>query len=202
MPPLKISEPVAAPLHVYAAARSVHAQVYALSAFCIARSVFSAECIPAFDWQSVGLFYSFYHSKQPGRITRLLACEDEQLRVRAPSKAGLRPHLRLHTCARARPGQVYPKVNLEMGPTFVHKNMRYDKMNEAEKFDQYHDGKGRGCRRRCACRTTLRTLRTHCSCCTAHAARPPHTPTAHPPYAHRTPTARPPHCRRSASSPR
>lgn len=81
--------------------------------------VFSAECIPAFDWQSVGLFYSFYHSKQPGRITRLLACEDEQLRV-------------------------YPKVNLEMGPTFVHKNMRYDEMNEAEKFDQYHDGKGRG----------------------------------------------------------
>ena len=111
MPPLKISEPVAAPLHVYAAARSVHAQVYALSAFCIARSVFSAECIPAFDWQSVGLFYSFYHSKQPGRITRLLACEDEQLRVRAPSKAGLRPHLRLHTCARARgsPGSGVPE---------------------------------------------------------------------------------------------
>ena len=111
MPPLKISEPVAAPLHVYAAARSVHAHVYALSAFCIARSVFSAECIPAFDWQSVGLFYSFYHSKQPGRITRLLACEDEQLRVRAPSKAGLRPHLRLHTCARARgsPGSGVPE---------------------------------------------------------------------------------------------
>ena len=124
------------------------------------RSVFSAECIPAFDWQSVGLFYSFYHSKQPGRITRLLACEDEQLRVRAPSKAGLRPHLRLHTCAEpaARPGQVYPKVNLEMGPTFVHKNMRYDKMNEAEKFDQYHDGKCRGCR-------------THAAHA-AHAARP------------------------------
>ena len=39
---------------------------------------------------------------------------------------------------------MYPKVNLEMGPTFVHKNMRYDEMNEAEKFDQYHDGKGRG----------------------------------------------------------
>ena len=43
-----------------------------------------------------------------------------------------------------RPAQVYPKVNLEMGPTFVHKNMRYDEMNEAEKFDQYRDGKGRG----------------------------------------------------------
>ena len=39
---------------------------------------------------------------------------------------------------------MYPKVNLEMGPTFVHKNMRYDEMNEAEKFDQYRDGKGRG----------------------------------------------------------
>ena len=78
MPPLKISEP-AAPLHVYAAARSVHAHVRPeRSLHC--RRVFSAECIPAFDWQSVGLFYSFYHSKQPGRITRLLACEDEQLR--------------------------------------------------------------------------------------------------------------------------
>ena len=31
-----------------------------------------------------------------------------------------------------------------MGPTFVHKNMRYDEMNDAEKFDPYQDGKGRG----------------------------------------------------------
>ena len=103
MPPLKISEPVAAPLHVYAAARSVHAHVRPeRSLHC--RRVFSAECIPAFDWQSVGLFYSFYHSKQPGRITRLLACEDEQLRVRAPQQgrpapapapAHLRPSPRL-----------------------------------------------------------------------------------------------------------
>ena len=60
--------------------------------------VFSAECIPAFDWQSVGLFYSFYHSKQPGRITRLLACEDEQLRVRARRRSHTQaePTLRLH----------------------------------------------------------------------------------------------------------
>ena len=63
--------------------------------------VFSAECIPAFDWQSVGLFYSFRHVGQPGKITRLLACSEEQLKT-------------------------YPKVNLEMGPTFVHKNMRFD----------------------------------------------------------------------------
>jgi hypothetical protein len=93
MPPLKISEP-AAPLHVYAAARTVHAHVRPeRSLHC--RRVFSAECIPAFDWQSVGLFYSFYHSKQPGRITRLLACEDEQLRVRAQATPALaRAHLR------------------------------------------------------------------------------------------------------------
>ena len=42
--------------------------------------VFSAECIPAFDWQSCGLFYSFHRVKQPGRITRLLACSAEQLK--------------------------------------------------------------------------------------------------------------------------
>ena len=41
--------------------------------------VFSAECIPAFDWQSAGLFYSFNRTRQPGKITRLLACSDEQL---------------------------------------------------------------------------------------------------------------------------
>lgn len=61
-----------------------------------------------------------------------------------------------------RPAQVYPKVNLNMGPTFVHKNMRYDEMNEAEKFDQYRDGKGRGC---ASHRThTARTLHAHRLC--------------------------------------
>merc|ERR1712196_650665 len=60
--------------------------------------VFSAECIPAFDWESCGLFHSFYRSQQAGKITRLLACSDDQLRT-------------------------YPKHNMDMGPTFVHKNM-------------------------------------------------------------------------------
>ena len=98
----------------------------------------------------------------------------------------------------ARPGQVYPKVNLEMGPTFVHKNMRYDKMNEAEKFDQYHDGKGRGCRirrtRHNAAHAAHALLLLHCACCTptAHTHR---TPTTRPPHAHHTPTARAPHTR-------
>ena len=81
--------------------------------------VFSAECVPAFDWESYGLFFSFYMSKQPGRITRLLACSDEQLRS-------------------------YPEVNLRMGPTYVHPNMRYDHMNDAEMHDEYHDMKGTG----------------------------------------------------------
>ena len=83
--------------------------------------VFSAECIPAFDWQSCALFYSFYRVKQPGRITRLLACSEEQLAS-------------------------YPKSLLEMGPTFVHANMRFDHVNDIEAHDRFHDAKaGHGC---------------------------------------------------------
>jgi len=81
--------------------------------------VFSAECIPAFDWESIGLFYSFYRSQRAGKITRLLACSDEQLAS-------------------------YPKYNMDMGPTFVHKNMRFDSANDAEKDDPFHDQKGQG----------------------------------------------------------
>lgn len=82
--------------------------------------VFSAECIPAFDWQSVGLFYSFRHIRQQGKITRLLACSDEQLAA-------------------------YPRVLLEMGPTFVHENMRFSqRFNSDEMKDEFHDQKGKG----------------------------------------------------------
>ena len=136
--------------------------------------VFSAECIPAFDWQSVGLFYSFYHSKQPGRITRLLACEDEQLRVHAPPpvRSGRANPMPAPAPESPRPAQVYPKVNLEMGPTFVHKNMRYDEMNEAEKFDQYRDGKGRG-----YASHRTRAPHAHCTCkLDAHRTRTAGTP--------------------------
>jgi len=78
--------------------------------------VFSAECIPAFDWQSAGLFYSFNRTRQPGRITRLLACSDDQLTT-------------------------YPQANMDMGPTFVHRNMRFDAVNDAERGDPFHDDK-------------------------------------------------------------
>ena len=82
--------------------------------------VFSAECIPAFDWESIGLFYSFRRSRQPGKITRLLACSDDQLKT-------------------------YPRVNMEMGPTFVHKNMRFDhEFNDEEMHDEFQDQKGQG----------------------------------------------------------
>ena len=59
--------------------------------------VFSAECNHAMTWQAAALFHSHRTSGQPGNITRLLACSDEQLQ----SYAGL-----------------------DLGPTFVHPNMR------------------------------------------------------------------------------
>ncbi|CAA6668032.1 unnamed protein product [Spirodela intermedia] len=43
-------------------------------------TVFSTECSPYFDWQTVGLMYSYRLSGQPGGITRLLSCTDEQLK--------------------------------------------------------------------------------------------------------------------------
>ncbi|KAM7266959.1 hypothetical protein ACFE04_009125 [Oxalis oulophora] len=43
-------------------------------------TVFSTECIPYFDWQTVGLMHSFSQSGQPGNITRLLSCTDEELK--------------------------------------------------------------------------------------------------------------------------
>lgn len=43
-------------------------------------TLFSTECSPYFDWQTVGLVHSFFVSGQPGNITRLLSCTDEDLR--------------------------------------------------------------------------------------------------------------------------
>ncbi|CAO2818060.1 unnamed protein product [Amaranthus hypochondriacus] len=43
-------------------------------------TVFSTECTPYFDWQTVGLMHSFRLSGQPGNITRLLSCTDEDLK--------------------------------------------------------------------------------------------------------------------------
>lgn len=43
-------------------------------------TLFSTECTPYFDWQTVGLVHSFHTSGQPGNITRLLSCTDEDLK--------------------------------------------------------------------------------------------------------------------------
>ncbi|KAK7385356.1 hypothetical protein VNO78_31072 [Psophocarpus tetragonolobus] len=43
-------------------------------------TVFSTECTTYFDWQTVGFMHSFCQSGQPGNITRLLSCSDEDLR--------------------------------------------------------------------------------------------------------------------------
>lgn len=43
-------------------------------------TIFSTECTPYFDWQTVGLVHSFHQSGQPGNITRLLSCTDENLK--------------------------------------------------------------------------------------------------------------------------
>lgn len=43
-------------------------------------TLFSTECTSYFDWQTVGLVHSFHRSGQPGNITRLLSCTDEDLK--------------------------------------------------------------------------------------------------------------------------
>ncbi|KAL2897134.1 Peptidyl serine alpha-galactosyltransferase, partial [Bienertia sinuspersici] len=43
-------------------------------------TLFSAECTPYFDWQTVGFMHSFRLSGQPGNVTRLLSCTDEDLK--------------------------------------------------------------------------------------------------------------------------
>lgn len=43
-------------------------------------TLFSVECSNYFDWQTVGLVHSFGLSGQPGSLTRLLSCNDEQLK--------------------------------------------------------------------------------------------------------------------------
>lgn len=41
-------------------------------------TLFSVECQNYFDWQTVGLMHSYKKAQQPGPITRLLSCTDEE----------------------------------------------------------------------------------------------------------------------------
>ena len=58
-------------------------------------TVFCAECTNNFDYKSLGVYWSHKLSGMPGGVTRLLACDPQQL-------------------------STYKGMNL--GPTFVHKN--------------------------------------------------------------------------------
>ncbi|GMP29524.1 hypothetical protein CsSME_00004589 [Camellia sinensis var. sinensis] len=44
-------------------------------------TLFSVECQNYFDWQTVGLVHSFNKARQPGPITRLLSCTDEEKKI-------------------------------------------------------------------------------------------------------------------------
>lgn len=41
-------------------------------------TLFSVECQNYFDWQTVGLMHSYRKARQPGPITRLLSCTEEE----------------------------------------------------------------------------------------------------------------------------
>lgn len=77
--------------------------------------IFSAECTDLFDWQSAGLIHSFHYSNnsEHAEITRLLACSDEQQ-------------------------QTYADLNLHMGPTIVHRNMRNDPLVDEKGYASYN----------------------------------------------------------------
>lgn len=73
-------------------------------------TIFSTECTPYFDWQTVGFMHSFRLSGQPGNITRLLSCTDEELKHYkghdlAPTHYA--PSLSVHPLT----GDRYPAIN-------------------------------------------------------------------------------------------
>ncbi|KAI8554682.1 hypothetical protein RHMOL_Rhmol05G0117500 [Rhododendron molle] len=73
-------------------------------------TVFSTECTPYFDWQTVGLIHSFHTSGQPGNITRLLSCTDEELKNykgRDLAPTHYVPSMSLHPLT----GDWYPAIN-------------------------------------------------------------------------------------------
>ena len=66
-------------------------------------TVFSAECNPTFDWHAIALFHSHKTSGQPGGITRLLACNDDELATYHGLSIG-QPQARVRARDLPRPG--------------------------------------------------------------------------------------------------
>ncbi|KOO35213.1 peptidyl serine alpha-galactosyltransferase, partial [Chrysochromulina tobinii] len=70
-------------------------------------TVFCAECSDNFDYKSLGVYWSHALSGMPGNVTRLLACDEQQLKT---------------------------YKGLKLGPTFVHKN--HGRLSHRRKSDE------------------------------------------------------------------
>ncbi|KAK9108365.1 hypothetical protein Syun_024376 [Stephania yunnanensis] len=77
-------------------------------------TLFSVECQDYFDWQTVGLVHSFKKARQPGPITRLLSCTEEE--KRKYKGMDLAPTLEVPSMSRhPRTGDWYPAINKPAG---------------------------------------------------------------------------------------
>ncbi|KAJ6776872.1 PEPTIDYL SERINE ALPHA-GALACTOSYLTRANSFERASE [Salix koriyanagi] len=77
-------------------------------------TLFSVECQNYFDWQTVGLMHSFKKAEQPGPITRLLSCTDEEKRKYRGMH--LAPTLEVPSMSRhPKTGDWYPAINKPAG---------------------------------------------------------------------------------------
>ncbi|KAG6581066.1 Peptidyl serine alpha-galactosyltransferase, partial [Cucurbita argyrosperma subsp. argyrosperma] len=77
-------------------------------------TLFSVECQNYFDWQTVGLMHSFKKSKQPGPITRLLSCTDEE--KKNYRGMDLAPTFEVPSMSRhPKTGDWYPAINKPAG---------------------------------------------------------------------------------------
>ena len=77
--------------------------------------VFSAECNSLFDWHSVALYYSFETSgfSKTANITRLLARSEQEQKH-------------------------YPSIMHNLGPTFMHRNLRDDPLVDEKGYPSYN----------------------------------------------------------------
>ncbi|CAI5469704.1 unnamed protein product [Closterium sp. Yama58-4] len=77
-------------------------------------TVFSAECSPYMDWQSVAMAYSFKRSGQPGKLVRLLACNEDALK--GYRGLDIAPTMVVPNWSRGpRTGDWYPAINKPVG---------------------------------------------------------------------------------------
>ncbi|KAK3166261.1 hypothetical protein QOZ80_1AG0043470 [Eleusine coracana subsp. coracana] len=77
-------------------------------------TLFSVECGDYFDWQSVGLLHSLRKARQPGGVTRLLSCTEDQLS--SYRGLGIGHTLEVPSFSRhPRTGDWYPAINKPAG---------------------------------------------------------------------------------------